>query len=136
MMATPGRLLSMALAVVTFLVLFLALTASTLAQESEEKPIDRRTRLVVDVGLDEVKARCLECHTTRLILQARADREQWIGMIRWMQETQGLETIPPEEEAVILDYLVENYGIEAQRHRRVPLSEELLPPTEPLPNEV
>ncbi|UWX56295.1 hypothetical protein NYZ99_08785 [Maribacter litopenaei] len=48
------------------------------------------TGLVEAEGLQEVITNCTTCHSSKLIIQNRMDKEQWIATIRWMQETQGL----------------------------------------------
>jgi hypothetical protein len=53
------------------------------------------------------------------VAQNRADRDGWLQMIRWMQDTQNLWPLG-EAEPVILDYLAENYG-PLPRGRRAPL---------------
>ncbi len=71
-------------------------------------------------GYELVKNTCVRCHSGALITQNRADREGWQAMIRWMQETQGLQDLG-ESERLILDYLSANYAPEATG-RRKPLS--------------
>lgn len=67
------------------------------------------TGLIVDEGFEQVKASCTACHSTKLITQNRADRDGWKKMIRWMQETQNLWDLGPNED-IILDYLAKNYA--------------------------
>ena len=62
----------------------------------------------------------------RLITQSQADRDGWLAMIRWMQETQGLWLLG-EQEALVLDYLAANYGARPTGRRR-PLPPSLMPP--------
>lgn len=81
---------------------------------------DPQTGLLVAAGYDQVKAQCTACHSGRLVAQNRADREGWLQMIRWMQDTQGLWPLG-EAESVILDYLAEHYGPQP-RGRRAPLN--------------
>ena len=78
-------------------------------------------------GFDLVSTQCTACHSARLITQNRADRDGWLAMIRWMQETQGLWPFDEATETAILDYLAKNYAPSAL-HRRAPLSESMLPP--------
>lgn len=109
--------------------LAVASDAQETASESAVPPaIDRRTGLVRADGLELIAARCTRCHTARIITQTRATREQWLGVMRWMQLTQGLEELEPGVEAAILDYLERYYGIEPRPFRRAPLPPELLPP--------
>ncbi len=90
---------------------------------------DPDTGLVVAPGLDVVKANCTVCHSARLISQSRADRQGWLSMIQWMQKTQNLWPLGPNE-PIILDYLATNYAPEATG-RRANLPQELMPPAVP-----
>lgn len=63
-----------------------------------------------------VIAMCTSCHSSKLVLQNRADREGWKAMIKWMQETQNLPDLG-ENEAKILDYLAEHYAPEKTGRR-------------------
>ncbi len=80
---------------------------------------DPSTGLVIAPGYEQVKAQCTACHSGRLVAQNRADRDGWLQMIRWMQDTQNLWPLG-EAEPVILNYLAENYG-PLPRGRRAPL---------------
>ncbi len=86
---------------------------------------DAKTGLVMAPGFELVSTQCVVCHSARLITQNRADREGWLAMIRWMQETQGLWPLG-EQESVVLDYLAANYGPQPTGRRR-PLPPSLLP---------
>ncbi len=88
--------------------------------------LDAKTGLVLAQGFEVVRMQCTVCHSARLITQNRGDRDTWLDMIRWMQETQGLWPLG-EQEALILDYLSSNYGPRASGRRR-PLPPEQLPP--------
>src|SRR5210317_1045413 len=78
--------------------------------------LDTKTGLVLAPGFEVVRTQCTVCHSARLITQNRGDRDAWLAMIRWMQETQGLWPLG-EQEAVILDYLSSNYGPRASGRR-------------------
>ena len=80
---------------------------------------DPATGLEIAEGYQQVKAQCTACHSGRLVAQNRADREGWLQMIRWMQDTQGLWPLGAAEPQ-ILDYLAANYG-PLPRGRRMPL---------------
>lgn len=88
--------------------------------------LDPKTGLALGPGFDVVSTQCTVCHSARLISQNRADRDGWLAMIRWMQETQGLWPLGKNEDRV-LDYLAANYG-PVNVGRRRPLPPELLPP--------
>ena len=86
-----------------------ALAASLLASTTRAAELDPATNLVLGPGFEQVKAQCTVCHSGRLVAQNRADREGWLQMIRWMQESQGLWPLG-DAEPIILDYLAANYG--------------------------
>ena len=88
--------------------------------------IDGKTGLVIAPGFEVVSVQCTVCHSARLVTQNRADRDGWLAMIRWMQDTQGLWSLG-DDESRILDYLAANYG-PLKVGRRRPLPPELLPP--------
>lgn len=69
------------------------------------------TGLIVDDGFIQVKASCTSCHSGNLITQNRQTRDGWENLIRWMQETQSLWDLGPNE-PLILDYLAKNYAPE------------------------
>ncbi|MEM1189342.1 MAG: hypothetical protein AAGA95_03390 [Pseudomonadota bacterium] len=87
---------------------------------------DSATGLEIAPGWELVRGHCGSCHSLRLVTQNRGDRAHWEHTIRWMQQTQNLWPIPAAQEAVLLDYLAENYGI-SQQFRRKPLPPELMP---------
>ena len=71
-----------------------------------------------DDGLPLVIASCTPCHSAKLVTQNRATKEGWIGIIRWMQETQNLWDLG-ENEDLITTYLAKNYGPEEKGRRDV-----------------
>lgn len=81
---------------------------------------DKETGLIIDTNFPVVKKTCTVCHSAKLILQNRADREGWLETIRWMQEKQGLWQLEPQMEQRILDYLAGHYA-PARALRRPPL---------------
>jgi hypothetical protein len=74
-----------------------------------ENGIHLRTGFVVGEGMQEVINNCTNCHSPKLVIQNRMDREGWENTIRWMQETQNLWDLGPQEE-VILNYLAKHYA--------------------------
>ena len=74
-----------------------------------------------------VRSACTACHSGKQITQQRGTAEQWLGMIRWMQEKQNLWQFDPVTEQKIIDYLAEHYA-PSRSQRRAPLSTEKLPP--------
>ncbi len=95
---------------------------------AQEYAVDPRSHLYLSPGHDFVVERCRRCHSLRLITQTSATREQWYGLIRWMQESEDLEEFSVQETTLLLDYLARHYGLEDRPRRRAPLPPELLPP--------
>ncbi|MGH8018396.1 MAG: hypothetical protein ACREIA_08915, partial [Opitutaceae bacterium] len=79
------------------------------AGEQTALPIDAATGFVAKGDYMIVRAYCTACHSSKLVLQNRADRKGWERMIRWMQETQNLWDLGANEDK-ILDYLATYYG--------------------------
>lgn len=82
--------------------------------------------LIAAPGADLVRGHCSGCHSLSLVTAQRGDRAYWLKTIRWMQKTQNLWTLPPAQEAVILDYLAEHFA-ESAWGRRPNLSPRLRP---------
>ncbi|MGI9199699.1 MAG: hypothetical protein ACR2QL_01470 [Woeseiaceae bacterium] len=101
---------------ITLLLLAMPATADT----------DKTTGLIVAPGWEQVRAHCGGCHSHALVTQQRADRQTWLDMIRWMQESQNLWQFQPEIEDQILTYLAENYPPQPNR-RRAPIPTTLMP---------
>ncbi|EAI6404225.1 cytochrome C [Campylobacter jejuni] len=51
-----------------------------------------------------------------------ASRKAWLAAIRWMQDSEGLWEIEPEDEEKILNYLEKYYGEKYDTRRRIPLA--------------
>ena len=79
--------------------------------------IDEPSGLIIDKGLNVVKANCGACHSTFLVAQNRLTREGWKDLIRWMQAEQNLWDLG-EQEVVILDYLEKNCAPKSTGRRR------------------
>lgn len=84
---------------------------------------NEETVLIVDKGYETVKENCTVCHSAKLIIQNRMDRQGWLETIRWMQNTQGLRQFDAETESIILDYLSTHYA-PLKTYRRPPLKVE------------
>ncbi len=95
-------------------------------------PVDADTGLVVAEGFELVKGQCTVCHSAKLVIQNRGDEEHWVGLIRWMQKTQGLWPFDEKTEHTIVSYLATHYGAE-EGGRRPGLSARLMPPPAPRP---
>jgi len=74
-----------------------------------------------------VRANCTACHSAKLITQQRGSSQQWLTMIRWMQEKQNLWQFDPVTEEKIITYLAENYP-PSDAQRRAALPPEMMPP--------
>lgn len=107
------------------LVLSIGLLAAGAGNAADER--EPQTGLVIAPGWKAVRANCVACHSAKLVTQNRGSANTWRGLIRWMQETQGLWELAPGVEAEILDYLAEHYGPRTDA-RRAPLDKRLLPP--------
>ncbi len=83
--------------------------------------IHNATGFIQGEHLELVIENCTGCHSSKLIIQNRASKEGWMGMIKWMQETQNLPDLG-ENEAKIVSYLATYYAPEEQG-RRKPLTE-------------
>jgi hypothetical protein len=104
-----------------------AVAAMLLAAGSSRADVDAQTGLIINPGWELVRAHCGGCHSYKLITAQRADRNNWLDTIRWMQATQNLWQFDAATEAGILDYLAENYAPQANQ-RRAPIPSSLLPP--------
>lgn len=87
---------------------------------------DAATGLIKNPGWQQVRAHCGGCHSHALVTSQRADRQTWLAIIRWMQETQNLWQFEPGTEAQIIDYLAANYPPHSSR-RRAPIPPGLMP---------
>ena len=67
-------------------------------------------------GLEQVIISCTPCHSAKLVTQNRATKEGWIGIIRWMQETQNLWDLGANE-TLIVNYLSTYYAPEHKGRR-------------------
>ena len=92
-----------------------------------EIQIDPVTGFKMTGDWELVRGNCTACHSARLITQQRGSAEQWLTMIRWMQEKQNLWPFDPGTETRIIAYLSENYPPEAAR-RRAAIPPDLMPP--------
>lgn len=77
-------------------------------EDKIENGVHVRTGLIEAEGLMEVVYNCTNCHSSKLVIQNRMNKESWIATIRWMQETQNLADLGLNEE-IIVNYLVTNY---------------------------
>lgn len=109
----------------TLCLLLVSILAAPAIAESET---DTTTGLIIAPGWEHVRAHCGGCHSHALVTGQRADRQTWLDMIRWMQESQNLWQFEPATESAILDYLAANYPPQPNR-RRAPIPTSLMPPS-------
>ena len=57
---------------------------------------------------------CSGCHSTQLIQQQAMNRKKWDETLTWMIQQQGMANLQPQLRRIILDYLVEHFGPNAQ----------------------
>ncbi len=81
-----------------------------------ENGIHLRTGFKDGEGLMTVVNNCTNCHSAQLVIQNRMNEERWIETIRWMQKTQNLWDLGPNEK-VIVNYLVTNYPPKSKGRR-------------------
>lgn len=89
-------------------------------EDKIENGIHLRTGLVDANGLMIVVNNCTNCHSAKLVIQNRMNKERWNATIKWMQETQNLWDLGGNQE-IIVNYLVSNYPPE-EKGRRMNLS--------------
>ena len=92
-----------------------------------EAAIDPVTGFKMTGDWQLVRANCIGCHSSKLVTQQRGTSQQWLSMIRWMQEKQNLWQLDPEIEQRIIGYLAENYAPGEDR-RRAAIPPNLMPP--------
>ena len=83
-----------------------------------ENGIHLRTGFVEGEGLMETVNNCTGCHSAKLVTQNRMSKERWAATIDWMQKTQNLWDLGPNEE-IIINYLVTNYPVQKKGRRKV-----------------
>jgi len=106
----------------------------TLAAAPARAETDPETGLIKAPGWEAVKAQCGVCHSHKLVTAQRGDAAFWTGLIRWMQATQNLWTLPEPLEGGIVSYLATHYN-ETDWGRRPQLPPPLLPGSERTPGE-
>ncbi|MDT0605933.1 monoheme cytochrome C [Croceitalea rosinachiae] len=81
-----------------------------------ENGIHVQTGFIDDEHMDLVIQNCTSCHSAKLVTQNKMSEEGWKATIKWMQETQNLWDLGPNE-AKIVSYLAKNYAPEAKGRR-------------------
>ena len=70
-------------------------TVNTVSVEEDdydkiENGIHVRTGLIEAEGLTAVVNNCTNCHSAKLVIQNRMNKERWNSTIRWMHDTKNL----------------------------------------------
>ena len=87
--------------------------------------IDASSGLINAPGFELVKSQCTICHSGSLIVSQRLREKEWVRMIRWMQEEQGLWSLGNLEEPIVR-YLTKHYGVSVDlSSRRKPLNKDI-----------
>ena len=94
---------------------------------SSEPAIDPATGFRMTGDWEIVRANCTACHSAKLITQQRGTAQQWLTMIRWMQQKQNLWQFDPATEDRIITWLADNYP-PSDAQRRAALPPDMLPP--------
>ena len=85
-------------------------------EDRVENGIHVSTGFVAKEGYMKVVQNCTGCHSSKLVTQNKMSRERWIATIKWMQETQNLWDLGPNEK-IIVDYLAKYYAPEKKGRR-------------------
>jgi len=83
-------------------------TVTKIDEDKIENGIHVRTGFKDAEGLMTVVNNCTNCHSAKLVIQNRMNKERWDATIKWMQETQNLWDLGENQE-IIVNYLVANY---------------------------
>lgn len=66
--------------------------------------------LKVAPGAENTYYTCSVCHSEMIVVQQGLTRSDWVEMLEWMVEEQGMYEIEEPDLTEILDYLAENYN--------------------------
>ena len=100
----------------------LILFAGRVARAQEPPALDKATGFVLDADTPMVIAQCTSCHSSKLVLQYRADADGWRELLVWMREEQGMWEMPPEVETRVVNYLARYYKPDTNKRRRKALA--------------
>lgn len=62
-------------------------------------------------GWEETAYLCSACHSLAIVKQQGLSRKVWDELLDWMVEEQGMAELAPEEHALVLRYLAQNFGV-------------------------
>ena len=63
-------------------------------------------------GYDLVAAYCSACHSLRIVMQQKQNRDGWDYLLTWMVEQQGMGELYPDDRDQVLEYLTREFGQE------------------------
>lgn len=95
---------------------------------SADPEVDDLTGLKIAPGWEHARTHCGACHSWRLVTANRGDRDSWLALIRWMQDSQKLWPIPEPTLTELVAYLANAYP-PGTASRRAPLAAALMPPS-------
>ncbi|WP_305987305.1 hypothetical protein [Roseibium sp. MMSF_3544] len=61
-------------------------------------------------GVEETYYACTACHSEMIVAQQGLSRDDWVEMLDWMVEEQGMYEIEEPDYSLIVDYLSQHYG--------------------------
>ncbi len=89
------------------LVLVVALTGGIWAAAADEWD-----GLPEGAGREEVYGLCGACHSLMIVKQQGLSREAWAETMEWMVEEQDMPELDRDTLDLVIDYLVEHYGVD------------------------
>ena len=63
-------------------------------------------------GREEVYGICGACHSLMIVKQQGLSREAWAETMEWMVEEQDMPELDRDTLDLVIDYLVEHYGVD------------------------
>ena len=63
-------------------------------------------------GREEVYGLCGACHSLMIVKQQGLSREAWAETMEWMVEEQDMPELDRDTLDLVIDYLVEHYGVD------------------------
>lgn len=58
---------------------------------------------------------CNACHSLAIVKQQGLSEKAWDELLDWMVEEQGMSELEPDDRALVVAYLAENFGIDSRR---------------------
>jgi len=100
------------------LLAFLCFIAATVTAEDEKRSPVTRPEIPIEAVTPErlTHAYCSACHNFLLVRKQRLNRAMWQWVMDDMVVKFGAGWITPEEQEIIIDYLVQRYGPERNQN--------------------